>query len=187
MEQKEQAPGTRSEHVGANTQIQGKYTTFTLGYHQARVYDLLCRGGHYSAADISATLRLSDPRSAIRDLRDKGVPIVDVWCDSEHGGRFKRYFIRKAAIQDGATASIRRRVSDITTRYAHAVDCADRATAANVSRAVWCRLCGQELPTLTDRARRIFEEYGRPYVEAIRDTLNAGGLPNNAGKEVRNE
>lgn len=46
-------------------------------------------------ADISAALRLSDPRSSIRDLRAKGVPIADVWCDSEHGGRFKRYFIRQ--------------------------------------------------------------------------------------------
>lgn len=187
MKQTEQAPGTRNEYAGASSQTQDKYTTFTLGYHQARVYDLLCRGGHYSAADISAALRLSDPRSAIRDLRDKGVPIVDVWCDGEHGGRFKRYFIRKAPVQDVATSSTRRRVSDITTQYVHAVGCVDRATAANVSQAVWCRLCDRELPALTDRARRIFEEYGRPYVEAIRATLNAGGMPDSKGKEVRNE
>ena len=25
----------------------------------------------------------------------KGVAIADVWCDGEHGGRFKRYFIQQ--------------------------------------------------------------------------------------------
>lgn len=94
MMQNEDAPGTRSECAGAIDST-GKDNQILLGYHQRRVYDLLCKGGQYSAADISAVLRLSDPRSHIRTLRDKGVPIADVWCDAEHGGRFKRYFIRK--------------------------------------------------------------------------------------------
>lgn len=60
---------------------------------QRRMYDLLSNGGQYSAADISTALRMSDPRSVIRDLRVKGVNIADEWFKSEHGGRFKRYFI----------------------------------------------------------------------------------------------
>lgn len=100
MKQKEQAPGTRSEYAGANNGTD-KYTQsgndmqISFGHHQRRVYNFLLQGGRHSVADISAALRLSDPRSSIRDLRAKGVPIADVWCDSEHGGRFKRYFIRQ--------------------------------------------------------------------------------------------
>lgn len=96
MKQKEQAPGTRSEYAGAKAeQYAGKDNQISFGYHQRRVYNFLLQGGCHSVADISAALRLSDPRSSIRDLRAKGVPISDVWCDGEHGGRFKRYFIQQ--------------------------------------------------------------------------------------------
>lgn len=95
------AAGARSEHAAATHGVHAKDTQsgndmqISFGYHQRRVYNFLLQGGHYSVADISAALRLSDPRSVIRGLRGKGVPIADVWCDGEHGGRFKRYFIRK--------------------------------------------------------------------------------------------
>lgn len=92
MNQKEQAPGTRSEHAGAKDST-GKDNQISLGYHQRRVYNLLCQGGQYSVADLSAALRLSDPRSLIRNLRSKGIAIADVWCNAVHGSRFKRYFI----------------------------------------------------------------------------------------------
>lgn len=96
MKQKENAPGTRNEYAGANAELYaGKDNQISMGYHQRRVYNFLLQGGRHSVADISAALKLSDPRSSIRDLRAKGVPISDIWCDGEHGGRFKRYFIRK--------------------------------------------------------------------------------------------
>lgn len=92
MEKKQNAPGTPREHAGAcNT----NNFPVKLSFHQKRVYDLLSDGVHRSAADITNALGLSDPRSIIRDLRDKGVPISDEWRDAVHGGRFKRYFIRK--------------------------------------------------------------------------------------------
>ncbi len=100
MRQIEQAPGTRSEHAGAN-KGNGKYTQsgndvqISFGYHQRRVYNFLLQGGRHSVADISAALRLSDPRALIRDLRHKGLEISDEWIKAEHGGRFKRYFVRK--------------------------------------------------------------------------------------------
>lgn len=100
MKQKEQAPGTRSEYAGANNGT-GKYTQsgndmqILFGHHQRRVYNFLLQGGRHSVADISAALRLSDPRALIRDLRHKGIAISDEWVKAEHGGRFKRYFIRK--------------------------------------------------------------------------------------------
>lgn len=47
----------------------------------------------YSAADISKALHLSDPRSHIRELRNKGFAISDEWRKSEYGSRYKVYFI----------------------------------------------------------------------------------------------
>lgn len=94
MEKKQNAPGTPREHAGAcNTHCKDNNFPVKLSFHQKRVYDLLSNGGQYSAADISTALRMSDPRSVIRDLRVKGVNIADEWFKSEHGGRFKRYFI----------------------------------------------------------------------------------------------
>lgn len=93
MNEKQHAPGVQSRRAGAFHEVQYKGKDFLLGYHQQRVYNLLLSGGFYSAADISIALRLSDPRSAIRDLRHKGVPISDEWCEGEHGRRYKRYFV----------------------------------------------------------------------------------------------
>ena len=47
-------------------------------------------------ADISIGTHLSDPRSVIRNLRAKGVPVLDEWhnCTNSHG-RYKKYFIGK--------------------------------------------------------------------------------------------
>ena len=75
-----------SIHCCKNSQI-------SLAFHQRRVFNLLSDGIPRTVADISADLRLSDPRSVIRDLRNKGVNISDFWCDSAHGSRYKRYFI----------------------------------------------------------------------------------------------
>ena len=70
-----------------------KNSQISLAFHQRRVFNLLSDGIPRTVADISADLRLSDPRSVIRDLRNKGVNISDFWCDSAHGSRYKRYFI----------------------------------------------------------------------------------------------
>ncbi len=105
MEIKRETPGTRSEHAGVKTNVTGANDTtnvrFTsvFSYHQQRIYNLLSDGIPRSAADITISLRMSDPRSVIRDLRHKGVSIADEWCEGVHGGRFKRYFIRKGGMQ----------------------------------------------------------------------------------------
>lgn len=72
---------------------------FSRGYHKRRVLSLLSDGNRYSAADISVRLGLSDPRSVIRCLRNDGVMIADEWVKAVHGGRFKRYFIRKGGVR----------------------------------------------------------------------------------------
>lgn len=91
MDFKQVAPGTRSEHAGAS--VSTDKDTKLCGFHQQRVINLLSDGGHYSVADISVALHLSDPRSVIRNLREKGYPISDKWCDAVHGGRYKKYFM----------------------------------------------------------------------------------------------
>ena len=75
-----------SIHCCKNSQI-------SLAFHQRRVFNLLSDGIPRTIADISADLRLSDPRSVIRDLRHKGVVVSDFWVKSEYGSRYKRYFI----------------------------------------------------------------------------------------------
>ena len=99
MDQMKIAAGTRYEHAAATPDVSiDKCTQKSLAFHQKRVY--LQSGKKYSVADISAVLRLSDPRSCIRYLRAKGISILDEWVPSEHGSRFKRYFIRKEVRND---------------------------------------------------------------------------------------
>lgn len=96
MYQMKIAAGTRYEHAAATPDVYiSKDTQKSLSFHQKRIYNLLQSGKKYSVADISAVLRLSDPRSCIRDLRAKGISILDEWVPSEHGGKFKMYYIRK--------------------------------------------------------------------------------------------
>ena len=61
---------------------------------QGKVYEML-KCGKFSAGDISARLRVSDPRGHIRDLREKGIAIKDEWCEGSFGVRYKRYWIEK--------------------------------------------------------------------------------------------
>ena len=63
-------------------------------FHQARLLSLLSDGKHYTVADISIALKLSDPRSVIRNLRRKGYQICDEWHKAVYGTRYKRYFLR---------------------------------------------------------------------------------------------
>lgn len=72
-----------------------KDRNFCLPRKQAAVYSLLLDGVPRSAADISIALHFSDPRSFIRCLRRRGIPVSDVWVQGVYGSRFKRYFIRK--------------------------------------------------------------------------------------------
>ncbi|WP_289300091.1 helix-turn-helix domain-containing protein [Xylanibacter muris] len=68
-----------------------------LEHQQKRVYNILARGGRHSVVDISIVLYLADPRSTIRDLRKKGIPILDEWHPNANGrGRgFKKFFLGK--------------------------------------------------------------------------------------------
>lgn len=66
-------------------------TEVKLSKRQQKVHDLLCTR-KCSAADVSIALGYSDPRSYIRDIRAKGVPVRDEWVEDD-GVRWKRYWI----------------------------------------------------------------------------------------------
>lgn len=102
MKQIQQAPAAQREQTGAQLKYRcDKDNLFleNLPYRQEKVYQLLLDGVPRSAADLTIALHLSDPRSAIRGLRKRGIPIADEWYKSVYGGRFKRYFIRKGGAQ----------------------------------------------------------------------------------------
>jgi len=70
-----------------------------LAPQQKRVYNILARGGRYTACEITVALggRACYPRGTIRDLRKKGIPILDEWHPNAcgHGRGFKKYFLEK--------------------------------------------------------------------------------------------
>lgn len=74
------------------TKGNGKVTD-NLPRLQRMVFNMLSDGGKYSVADISIRLHLSDPRSHIAELRNKGIAIFDEWRVSEYGSRYKVYFL----------------------------------------------------------------------------------------------
>jgi len=67
-----------------------------LSAHQGTIYNILSRGGKYSVADLSVYTHFSDPRSHIRNMREKGVPVRDEWRTTATGARYKVYYIPEA-------------------------------------------------------------------------------------------
>ncbi len=63
---------------------------------QTRLINLLRDGGKYSAMDISIRLRIGDARSEIRNLRNKGIAVLDEWVPGKDGeNRYKLYWIER--------------------------------------------------------------------------------------------
>lgn len=63
----------------------------TLSKRQKNVFDLLC-AGKQSVTDITIALGYGDPRSYIRDLREKSITVNDEWIDKGEV-RYKVYWI----------------------------------------------------------------------------------------------
>lgn len=63
-----------------------------LSKRQKKVYTLLLTGKH-SVTDITIALGYGDPRSYIRDIREKGIVVNDDWVKKDEGVKFKRYWI----------------------------------------------------------------------------------------------
>lgn len=109
MNSQQQAPTTQGTEQGQIGSIeigglrlhsQCKDTQISLSPIQNKVKKLLSDGGLHSTAEISATLHIADPRSAIRYLRGFDIPVSDVWVRGDYNSRYKRYFIHNA-IEEG--------------------------------------------------------------------------------------
>lgn len=62
-----------------------------LSNRQKKVFDLLCTGKQ-SVTDITIALGYGDPRSYIRDLREKSIAVNDEWIEKGEV-RYKVYWI----------------------------------------------------------------------------------------------
>jgi len=71
-----------------------------LSKRQKKVFELLLTGKH-SVTDITIALGYGDPRSYIRDIREKGITVNDEWVEKQDV-RYKLYYItpQKTNIQD---------------------------------------------------------------------------------------
>jgi len=74
-----------------NTQI-----SFADNPIRQRIYELLLAGGQYSVVQLSSLLRIPDPRSHIRFIRNAGIVISDYWVKTDFS-RYKVYFIASSA------------------------------------------------------------------------------------------
>ena len=63
-----------------------------LSNRQKKVFDLLCTG-RQSVTDITIALGYGDPRSYIRDIREKGIVVNDQWIEKPDI-RYKVYWIK---------------------------------------------------------------------------------------------
>lgn len=91
MTGKEQCPDRLEPRQGEiSFDGQGK-DTLKLSNRQRKVYELLHAKKH-STAGITIKTGYCDPRSYIRDLREKGVNIQDEWVQ-KNDVRYKQYWI----------------------------------------------------------------------------------------------
>ena len=94
-------PVPGSQEASEKKHIFDKDTISILPKQERRLLIHLLRSTRpQSVTDIVRALGQSDPRGHISSLRRRGYPIGDVWCKSNDGVRFKRYFVRKE-VEDG--------------------------------------------------------------------------------------
>jgi hypothetical protein len=100
MKQKKEAPeGLNGSKRGQNISLSKceSKDRIKLSKRQKKVFKLLLTGKQ-SAADITIQLGYSDPRSYVRELREKGINVQDEWLQREDV-RFKRYWINETPLK----------------------------------------------------------------------------------------
>jgi hypothetical protein len=80
----------RGQNISLSVCEQGKDIK-QLSERQKKVFNLLLSGKH-SVTDITVKTGYSDPRSYIRDLREKGITIYDQWV-KKGDARYKIYWV----------------------------------------------------------------------------------------------
>jgi hypothetical protein len=95
--------GTKKESPERLETLQGKADVLNINFdgkdtpklsnRQKKIYDLLMAGKH-TVTQMTFETGFADPRSYIRELRNRGINVLDEWIrkDDVH---FKRYWIKK--------------------------------------------------------------------------------------------
>lgn len=77
-----------------------------LPKHQRAILRILSDGGKYSAADLTVRTHYCDPRGHIKELRDKGIDILDEWRQTDDGIRYKVYYLNNVQHGTDRTGTI---------------------------------------------------------------------------------
>jgi hypothetical protein len=85
----------KSDVVQASNAAGGVLDSLSGKEQGKRLLRLLSNGTHYSVVDISDQIRIADPRAVIRSLRKAGCEILDEWCVTDDGHRYKRYWLKR--------------------------------------------------------------------------------------------
>lgn len=78
----------------------GKNNNFS--HNEQSILGILRTGGAYSAKELGRRTSDRDPRSTIRYLRKRGIPVMDVWVSSG-GPRYKHYFLGSSPLSHQLT------------------------------------------------------------------------------------
>ena len=82
-------------NIGNPIVYKGKDTkVFFSSPVQRKIYELFLQGGRYSVVELTTILKISDPRSHIRHIRNAGIPISDYW-EKTTFSKYKVYFLHK--------------------------------------------------------------------------------------------
>ena len=73
---------------------QDKGNIYFSNPQRQRIYEMLLSGEKLTVVQLTNELRIPDPRSHIRYIRNKGVYVADYWQETEYS-RYKVYFIHQ--------------------------------------------------------------------------------------------
>lgn len=92
MNKEAENPDTNGTATEVIKLTERKNTIFSDNPIRQRLYELFLSGGRYSVVQLSALLRIPDPRSHIRYIRNAGIQISNYWIKTDFS-RYKVYFL----------------------------------------------------------------------------------------------
>lgn len=137
-----------------------------LPKHQRAILRILSDGGKYSAADLTVRTHYCDPRGHIKELRDKGIDILDEWRQTDDGIRYKVYYLNRRTKMEQANKPTFKEIED---RYVKAVTSGQRQTQITLVMAAirWVQSRGKDEMPMSRRIKAKFDSEVRPYCVAL--------------------
>ena len=72
-------------------QVHNSSEPTSSAYAQRAIFRVMQGGGWYTVRQLSEFGRISDPRSTIRTMMDKGYNFESLWRQNSHGIRYKAW------------------------------------------------------------------------------------------------